>query len=326
MPQTPPSRRRMPRIPNYAMYGDNAPAGGSNMFNFEWIPERSSLYGWEIDPHEHQSLFQILYMTQGRGHALLDDVRRPLRAPALVVVPAGRVHGFEFNPQVNGVVVTAAQKPLEAMVKIVMPELLHTLRKPLAIDLQEQGRYTAALMPLYLSIEREWRLAAVGQVAAGLSLITALLVQVARLSETLEPAAWPALSRQALQLERFRSLIDEHMRHRWTVAQYAGQLGISAGQLSRLTRASLGKSGIDLINERVLVEAQRELIYTNGSIKQIADGLGFEDESYFGRFFRKHMGVSPQAYRVRELERLSRDLSGHATMPPAPQESMAARS
>ena len=123
------SSSRARRIPNYAMYGDNAPAGGSNMFNFEWIPERSPLYGWEIDPHEHQSLIQILYMTEGLGHALLDDVRWPLRAPALVVVPAGRVHGFEFNPQVNGVVVTAAQKPLEAMAQIVMPELLHTLRE-----------------------------------------------------------------------------------------------------------------------------------------------------------------------------------------------------
>ncbi|BDB69393.1 MULTISPECIES: helix-turn-helix domain-containing protein [Comamonas] len=302
---TPSSRTR--RIPNYAMYGDNAPAGGSNMFNFEWIPERSPLYGWEIDPHEHQSLIQILLITEGQGSALLDDVRWPLRAPALVVVPEGRVHGFEFNPQVNGVVVTAAQKPLEAMARIVMPDLLSTLRKPLAINLPEHGRYTAGLMPLYLSIEREWRLAATGQVAAGLSLITALLVQVARLNETLGSAAWPALSRKSLQLEKFRNLIDEHIRHRWSVAQYAEQLGVSAGQLSRLTRESLGKSSIDLINERVLIEAQRELIYTNASIKQIADGLGFEDESYFGRFFRKHLGVSPQAYRMQELERLSQD-------------------
>lgn len=307
MPLHPPSSNRTRRIPNYAMYGDNAPAGGSNMFNFEWISERSPLYGWEIDPHEHQSLIQILLMTEGQGNALLDDARWPLRAPALVVVPAGRVHGFEFNPQVNGVVVTAAQKPLEAMARIVMPELLSTLRKPLAINLPEQGRYTAGLMPLYLSIEREWRLAATGQVAAGLSLITTLLVQVARLNETLEPAIWPALSRKTLQLEKLRNLIDEHIRHRWSVAQYAEQLGISPGQLSRLTRESLGKSSIDLINERVLIEAQRELIYTNASIKQIADGLGFEDESYFGRFFRKHLGVSPQAYRVQELERLSQD-------------------
>ena len=71
----PPSKRRIRRIPNYAMYGDNAPAGGTNMFNFEWIPERSSQYEWEINAHEHQSLIQILYMTEGQGHTLLDDVR-----------------------------------------------------------------------------------------------------------------------------------------------------------------------------------------------------------------------------------------------------------
>ena len=299
-----PRRQRSRRIPNYALYGDNAPAGASNMFNFEWIPERSPLYGWEIDPHEHQSLIQILMLTEGHGSTLIDDVHWPIRAPALVVAPAGRVHGFDFKPQVNGVVVTAAQKPLEAMAQIVIPELITTLRKPLAINLPEHGRYSDGLMPVFMSIEREWRLAAPGQVAAGLSLITALLVQIARLNETLEPAPWPANSRKSQQLEKFRDLIDEHMRHRWSVAQYADQLGISAGQLTRLTQESLGKSSNALINERVLVEAQRELIYTNSSIKQIADGLGFEDESYFGRFFRKHTGVSPLAFRLRELERM----------------------
>lgn len=296
----------LPRIPSYAMYGDNAPAGQNNMFNFEWIPERSPLYDWKIKPHEHQSLVQILYMTEGQGDVLREDEWRTLQAPALVLIPAGHVHAFEFMPQVNGVVVTAAQNPLEAMTQIVMPELRQLLRKPLAINLQEQSRYTTGLMPLFLSIEREWRQAASGQVAAGLSLITALLVQIARLSEHLEPSSSPTMSRKAMQLGKFRDLIDRHMRQRWTVAQYAEALGISPGQLSRLTRDSLGKSSITLINERVIIEAQRELIYTNASIKQIADGLGFEDESYFGRLFRKHTGVSPLTYRMQELERLTR--------------------
>ena len=131
-------------------------------------------------------------------------------------------------------------------------------------------------------------------------------MQIARLNETLEPAAWPMHSRKSRQLEKFRDLIDEHMRERWSVSQYAQQLRITAGQLTRLSRESVGKSSNDIINERVIVEAQRELIYTNSSIKQIADGLGFEDESYFGRFFRKHVGISPQNYRAQELERLSR--------------------
>ena len=52
-------------------------------------------------------------------------------------------------------------------------------------------------------------------------------------------------------------------------------------------------------------EAQRELIYTNASIKQIADGLGFEDESYFGRFFRKQTGFRPTEFRKMARSRLA---------------------
>jgi len=291
-------------IPHYALYGDNAPAGWSNMFNFEWIPERSSLYEWEIQPHLHGAFLQVLFMSEGEGHTLLNDSRWAMRAPALVLVPAGHVHGFEFNPRVNGVVVTAAQRPLESMAGVVMPELMQTLRTPMVMNLPEGGRHTEGLMPLFRAIEREWRMPAAGQVAAGLSLLTALMVQVARLNDTLEPSVWPASSRKGQQLEVFRRLVDEHFRERLGVADYAARLGITAGQLTRLTRESLGMSSIDVINDRVLHEAQRDLIYTVSSIKQIAASLGFEDEAYFGRFFRKHTGLSPQAYRMQALARL----------------------
>ena len=142
-------------IPHYALYGDNAPAGWSNMFNFEWIPERSSLYEWEIQPHLHGAFLQVLFMSEGEGHTLLNDSRWAMRAPALVLVPAGHVHGFEFNPRVNGVVVTAAQRPLESMAGVVMPELMQTLRTPMVMNLPEGGRHTEGLMPLFRAIERE---------------------------------------------------------------------------------------------------------------------------------------------------------------------------
>jgi AraC family transcriptional activator of pobA len=81
------------------------------------------------------------------------------------------------------------------------------------------------------------------------------------------------------------------------VARYAREIGVTPGQLGRLCRELLGMSPLDAINARVLAEAQRSLVYSTLSIKQVAAELGFDDEAYFGRFFKKQAGAQPTAYR-----------------------------
>ncbi|MCZ8623541.1 helix-turn-helix domain-containing protein [Escherichia albertii] len=83
------------------------------------------------------------------------------------------------------------------------------------------------------------------------------------------------------------------------------EMGMSAGHLSRLCRLMLGMSSLDVINMRVIQEAQRELIYTSKTIKQLAAFLGFNDEAYFTRFFHKHTGVSPSQFRERAVRQIS---------------------
>ena len=289
-------------IPRYGLYGDLEKSGWSNSFQFEWIPVRSSPYNYDIRPHTHDALIQILYLTQGEGEVLINDARYKIVSPALILLPAQNVHGFQFSPSVDGPVVTASQKTLESMAAVVMPELLPVLRKPAVLQLDESSRHAEALMPLFLGIEREWRVHAVGQVAAGMSLVIALLVQVARLSNVLEPAPMAHNSRKAQQIEKFRSLVDEHFRERRPIEDYASEMGLTAGHLTRLCREVLNVSSQDLVNERILHEAQRELVYSVDGIKQIANLLGFLDEAYFTRFFKKHTGTTPTAFRAQAMK------------------------
>lgn len=72
-------------------------------------------------------------------------------------------------------------------------------------------------------------------------------------------------------------------------------------------------SSLDVINARLVHEAQRDLVYTSNSIQQLADSLGFADETYFGRFFRKHTGLSPRAFRLKALEAMRAPESGGPT-------------
>ena len=56
--------------------------------------------------------------------------------------------------------------------------------------------------------------------------------------------------------------------------------------------------GYDVVNARIVHEAQRELVYSSLSVKQIADLLGFADEAYFGGFFKKQTGRRPTEFRT----------------------------
>ncbi|WP_295790743.1 helix-turn-helix domain-containing protein [Mucilaginibacter sp.] len=98
------------------------------------------------------------------------------------------------------------------------------------------------------------------------------------------------------RLEAFLSLLETHVNKK-QVAEYAAMLNLSTYQLNAITKAALGKTCSELINEHIILEAKRYLLATSNQINQIAYYLGYEDVSYFIRFFKKHMGHSPEAFR-----------------------------
>ncbi len=299
----------MRSVPHFALYGAAEWPRWLELVHHEHIPERSSRFNWEIDAHVHEALLQLLYVTHGGGEALIDGRRWALEPPSLIVVPASAVHAFKFRPDIDGHVITAAQRPLEAAAAAVGPALLQPIRQPAVLGVDVHSRHADALLPLFEAIAREAATPAGGQPGAGMSLLTALFVQVARISASGFGEGMDARSRKAMQVERFRALVDQGFRRRWPVEHYARELGVSAGQLGRICRQAIGQSPLDAINLRVLHEAQRELVYASLSVKQIAAELGFDDEAYFGRFFKKHTGLKPTEFRDKARRHL-RDAGG----------------
>ena len=86
-------------IPNYALYGDQALPGWQSILDFEWIPQRSMPYNWEIQPHTHEAFIQILLLTEGVAGAAL-------RVPGAVAVTLVLV--LVFDPQRFGAGLTAS--------------------------------------------------------------------------------------------------------------------------------------------------------------------------------------------------------------------------
>jgi AraC family transcriptional activator of pobA len=99
------------------------------------------------------------------------------------------------------------------------------------------------------------------------------------------------------RFEKFSALLETHITTHKQVSQYAEMLNLTPYQLNAITKKTLGKTGSELINGQIILEAKRYLRATTNQINQIAYHLGYEDASYFIRFFKKHCGHTPDAFR-----------------------------
>jgi AraC family transcriptional activator of pobA len=296
----------MPRLPApskpplYELYGESGIGSALDGLHLESIADRSRLHNWEIQPHRHAALLQLLLIERGRVHVGIDGRELALQGPAVVWVPPFAVHGFDFAPETRGHVVTLDQAWLRKLLGGT-GGLWEELGHARALTLKRGSPPWRALQAMaeglqieYAALHR-WR----GQVLEGAVLtMAAVVARLAHLSQAQEPAA-AGEGRAMLHLARFREQVEGSFREHPTLATLADPLGITPTQLNRLCRRHLRCSALDVLHQRLLLEAKRELGYTTLQVRQIADGLGFSDPAYFTRFFQRLTGFSPSAWRGR---------------------------
>lgn len=275
-------------IQSYSLFGESMHL--PDVLHCETIADRSALHGWELAPHRHVRLHQIVLIKSGSGVANIDGVAMPLAAGALVNIPQGCVHAFRFEPGTQGWVTTFADELLDDLFRHV-----GDVRRSL-----EPACVIMADPSIGLTVAQIWQEFA-GQskaralVLRGLSAV--LMGWVSRAMQADEPER--KVRSDSNLVQRFVALIDAHFLEHWQVRDYADALSISTTHLSRLARTATGHSAMRLIEARLMREARRNLAYTNLSISTIAYSLGYTDPAYFTRAFKRDSGLSPKAFRVK---------------------------
>ncbi|WP_254560068.1 helix-turn-helix domain-containing protein [Dyadobacter diqingensis] len=130
-----------------------------------------------------------------------------------------------------------------------------------------------------------------------LMLLKRLIIIVTKLA-TSKYVPDPKLRDQRLDVFRkFNILVETNFRTDHSVNYYAERLNKSPKTLSNIFALYNDKTPVQVIHERILVEAKRLLFYTDKSVKQITYELGFTDPAYFSNFFKKHTSQSPLQFR-----------------------------
>ena len=285
-------------IPTFVLYEDGQAEPAADFVHVETIKARAGLHDWEIHPHRHASLHQYLIVLAGGTRLDAEGRSATASAPALFVVPAGLVHGFAFTPDAEGFVLTVAERFLEQCLARGFEPLAYptqvTVSSPQGADDLPLLRSAFEFLDQELAWQRPGRSRAT---AACLDLV---LVAVARrLAHEERGRATPARRLVA----HFKTLVNSHAPEGWSLARYAGALGVTVEQLTRACKAASGRPPMRIVHDRLMAEAKRSLIYTSMSIQEVGFALGFEDPAYFTRFFARREGRSPSRYRLEIAER-----------------------
>ena len=104
-------------------------------------------------------------------------------------------------------------------------------------------------------------------------------------------------SETPLLLSQLKNKIEENYNTKHSANEYASLLNISSNALAKLVKSHFNKTLTELITERIIIQAKRELYMTNKPIKEIAWQLGYKDEFYFSRLFKNQTTIAPQTYR-----------------------------
>lgn len=248
-----------------------------------------------LQPHYHD-FFQVIFF-EGPGTMMHDFRDFSVTKPTLIFLSPGQVHTIRPKPGLQASLLSFTQSffddaspppsrlyempffyPEEANPWMEVPsEALNTVRETFA------------------ELRREFDAAANGAEEILRSTLRIFFVRLSRLHNYIHPPEEP--SRAAKLVRQFHVEVETHVAETRPLAEYARTLGVTPNHLSDVVRDRTGHAPGAIIRRRKLLEAKRLLSHSDMSVSEVGYALGFDDPSYFGRFFRRYDGKTPAAFR-----------------------------
>ena len=254
-----------------------------------------------FDHLQRNNYFSLIWVKEGKGTLKADFAEYDFNANTL----------FAFSPYQPFMIATDA--PLKGVAIYFHPEffciykhhkevscngvLYNNIYNPPFVVVDQPSSSTFEM--LCDQIRTEMQNPDLAQYELLVSYLKIFLITAARLKTQQQPEAAAVLAdqKEPFILQKLKDAIEENFKRKHSPSDYAELLYITPKALGKITKSYFNKTLSSLINERIIIEAKRELYLTNKTVKEIAYELGYEDEYYFSRFFKVNADVSPQLYR-----------------------------
>ena len=241
--------------------------------------------------HRHD-FFYVLVLNKGTGNHEIDFIAYTVCDHSVFFMRPGQVHQLRLNAESTGYLIQFGNEFYFSNENVSS----QLLRKAGSLNYYQFNpdkfqKLLATLNHIFQEFaDKEQRYQEVIKASMDIFLIELIRQQTNGISEH------DNLYSQEI-MEKFSELLEKHAFEHKQVTQYAAMLNLSAYQLNSIAKSTLGKTCSALINAYMILEAKRNILATANQIHQVACQLGYEDVSYFIRFFKKHTGYSPEMFR-----------------------------
>lgn len=281
------------QVPVFELYGEKQRWPTPDLMHSETISESSRRHNWHIKPHRHSGLWHLVYFLKGTAEVELDEQHLIVPMPCILLVPEMCVHGFRFSKDIEGYVLTVASP------------LLRHLEQRLGVQAGIFARSTCYSLrstespvgSLFNVLHGEYLAQRPGRELLMESIVGSILVWTCR--ETLKQGAAPnrLQDKNDRYFLRFTDLLEEFFKTQQPIQFYADKIGVTPARLNTLCRRLAGRTALQMLHERLLLEAKRNLTYTSMTISEVSFHLGFSEPAYFTRFFKRLTGQTPNDFR-----------------------------
>jgi AraC family transcriptional activator of pobA len=246
--------------------------------------------------HRH-SFYHLVYFTKGSGTQNIDFKQYPVSPGLIYFMTPGQVHSWSFDGEVDGYIINFSEDYFSSF--ILNPLYLENfsffdgLSSDAVFVLPEPAQHK--IKELFEEILKEGKEVKSFNEDMVKLLMLAIFIEVSRALNLKLPVQHNSYNQTLLK--NFKKLIEAHFLTLRFPKEYAELLYITPNHLNALSNDLLGISAGQLIRERVILEAKRMLVNMDFAVADIAYKLAFNDQSYFIKFFKKQVGVTPDKFR-----------------------------
>ena len=284
------------QIPVYSLHNFSSPERKSQQFQVEVFDAKrhfSVKY-----PHRHD-FFEVLYLQKGSGYHVIDGNKYEIKPPCVFFMSPGQAHKLELSQDVEGYIFIFTadfyllnRSNQNSLIEFPFFYTIHQDNPPLILKDESDIRFLDVLFRQ--SIDE------IDQSGDHiLEMLRSILDLILTTCATRYPVNENLLNKGKGQIlvKKFFHLIEENNHKNLSLSDYANKIGVTANHLTQTVKVLTGKTSLQIIKTKQLLEIKRLLVHTNMNISEIANQLNFEDQSYFSKFFKRETGLTPLQYR-----------------------------
>lgn len=276
------------KVKNFSCNTDNSE------FYVNSFKEHLQLHGFVDNPHRHDS-YLMVFFTKGSGLHDIDFSKFEIKAGSLFVLQPGQMHYWDLSDDIEGFVVIFSKEiyRLYFEQKQVNDYSFYSsvYNSPHLVFANNEQDDLLLYFDLLLKESQQKQDLRMDKMT---NLLDCIHIEIARKynqSNRYEKHSYNS------KIANFEILVEKYFKEEKAPSFYAAQLHITLKHLNRICNEVIEKTATEFIADRVILEIKRMLVDKDLSINEIASRVGFDDYSYFSRFFKKKTNSSPTEFR-----------------------------